>query len=237
MTLGEHLEELRQRIIRILITLGGTTTLALFFASDIHKFFAQPYKNVLGENANFYQIKVMAPLLMYLQTSFMIAILVTFPVLLYLLWGFIAPAVDEKTEKSGKLLILFSTVLFWAGLALCYFTVFESMLKVFLVALRPPDIETKLPIDEYYDLFFNVHLIFGLAFQLPVVLILLGRIGILSSNFLIKRWREAVVIISIFSAVLSPGPDVFSMMMLFVPLTFLFGFSLVIMKILEKRDT
>ncbi|MCC6274667.1 MAG: twin-arginine translocase subunit TatC [Leptospiraceae bacterium] len=236
MTLGEHLEELRQRIIRILITLGSTTTIALFFASDIHKFFAQPYKNVLGENATFYQIKVMAPFLMYLQTSFMVSLLITFPVLLYLLWGFIAPAVDERTEKYGKALILFSTFLFWAGLVLCYFTVFESMLKVFLVALRPPDIETKLPIDEYYDLFFNIHLIFGLAFQLPIVLILLGRIGILSSNFLIRRWREAVVIISIFSAVLSPGPDVFSMMMLFIPLLFLFAFSLVIMKILEKRE-
>lgn len=93
-----------------------------------------------------------------------------------------------------------------------------------------------LPIDEYYDLFFNLHLVFGASFQLPIVLILLGRIGFLSSRFLISRWREAVLIIAVVSAVLSPGPDVFSMLMLLVPLSFLFFLSAIIMKVLETTD-
>lgn len=100
---------------------------------------------------------------------------------------------------------------------------------------QPPDIDTKLPIDEYYDVFFNIHLIFGLSFELPVVLILLGRVGIVSSNFLLAKWRETLVILSFFSAVLSPGPDVFSMMMLFAPLILLFFASILIMRITENK--
>ncbi|NBU99682.1 MAG: twin-arginine translocase subunit TatC, partial [Spirochaetia bacterium] len=111
-----------------------------------------------------------------------------------------------------------------------------NLLEIFLVIFRPPDVDMKLPIDEYYDIFFNIHLVFGASFQLPIVLILLGRLGILKSAFLINRWREATIIISVFSAFFSPGPDVFSMMMLFIPLMILFFASLIIMVISEKKD-
>jgi sec-independent protein translocase protein TatC len=201
----------------------------------VHTIFASPYKKVLGANATFYQIKLMAPMLIYLKTSFVLAILFSVPLLLYILWGFIAPAVDVSLERYGKFMIVFATLLFWSGLALCWFTVFENFLRVFLVMFQPPDIDTKLPIDEYYDVFFNIHLIFGLSFELPVVLILLGRLGLVTSNFLLAKWRETLVILSIFSAILSPGPDVFSMMMLFAPLIVLFFASILIMRITENK--
>lgn len=237
MTLGEHLEELRQRLLRGILVIILLMSFGLYFGPEIHRIFTAPYKAVLGENAVFFQLKLMAPFIIYLKTSFMLSILLGFPFILYLLWGFIAPALETRTERYGIFLILFSTILFWAGITLCWLTVFENMLRIFLVMFRPPDIETKLPIEEYYDLFFNIHLVFGLAFQMPVVFIIAGRIGIISSGFLISKWRETVIIISVLSAVLSPGPDVFSMMMLFLPLLILFFISLVLMKILEKRDS
>lgn len=236
MSLGDHLEELRQRIIRGILSVLLVTIALLFFGEEVHTIFASPYKKVLGPNATFFQIKLMAPLLIYLKTSFIVGVLFCFPYLLFLLWGFIAPAVEAKTEKHGKLLILFATLLFWSGLAICWYTVFENFLRIFLVMFRPPDVDMKLPIDEYYDIFFNIHLIFGLSFELPVVLIILGRIGIISSNFLMNKWREATVILSVFAAVFSPGPDVFSMMMLFVPLLFLFFLSIGIMKFTESKE-
>nr|WP_210409424.1 twin-arginine translocase subunit TatC [Leptospira bourretii] len=236
MSLGDHLEELRQRLIYSILVVSAFMVGTLYFGSEIHTFLIQPYKSVLGPDAHFFQIQLMAPFLIYLKTSFILSVLVSLPFLLYILWGFIAPAVDPRTEKWGKFIILFSTLLFWSGLALCWFTVFENFLRVFLVVLRPDGVDPYLPIDEYYDLFFNLHLVFGASFQLPIVLILLGRIGILSSRFLISRWREAVLIISVVSAVLSPGPDVFSMLMLLVPLSFLFFLSAIIMKVLETTD-
>ncbi len=235
MSLGDHLEELRQRLIHCILIVTVFTIGFMFFGSEVHTTFASPYKKVLGANATFYQIKLMAPMLIYLKTSFVLAILFSVPLLLYILWGFIAPAVDVSMERYGKLMITFATILFWGGLALCWFTVFENFLKIFLVMFRPPDIDMKLPIDEYYDVFFNIHLIFGLSFELPVVLILLGRLGLVTSSYLLAKWRETIVILSIFSAILSPGPDVFSMMMLFAPLLVLFFASILIMRITERN--
>ena len=236
MSLGDHLEELRQRLIHCIFIVAIFTIGFLIFGSEVHEIFASPYKKVLGANATFYQIKLMAPMLIYLKTSFLLAILFSVPLLLYIMWGFIAPAVDISMEHYGKLMIAFATILFWSGLALCWFTVFENFLKIFLVMFRPPDIDMKLPIDEYYDVFFNIHLIFGLSFELPVVLILLGRLGLVTSTFLLAKWRETTVILSVVSAVLSPGPDVFSMIMLFIPLLILFFASILIMRVTENKS-
>lgn len=235
MTLGEHLDELRSVLIKCMVTLGILMTITLFFGTDIHSILVQPYKNVLGKDATFFQIKLMAPILIYLKTSFILSLLVSIPIQLSFLWGFIAPAVEEEMEKYGKYLILFSSLLFWAGIAVCWFLVFEGFLNVFLVMFHPPDVEMKLPIDEYYDIFFNIHLVFGLTFQLPIILIVLSMIGVLNSSFLLNKWREAVILLSIFSAVLSPGPDVFSMLMLFLPLLFLFFLSIFLMRLMEKK--
>jgi sec-independent protein translocase protein TatC len=236
MTIGEHLEEFRQILIKGLSILGILMIVSLYFGEEIHKIFVKPYKAVLGANATFFQIKLMAPIIIYLKTSFILSLLLTFPLQLYFLWSFIAPAFEERIEKQGRFLILFSTFLFWSGLAICWFFVFENFLNVFMVMFRPPDVDMKLPIDEYYDIFFNLHLVFGLAFQLPIVLILLSMFGILKSSFLINRWREATIILSVFAAVFSPGPEVFSMLMLFIPLLGLFFLSILIMKFLEKKE-
>jgi sec-independent protein translocase protein TatC len=236
MTLGDHLEDLRWVFIKIIITMIALMSVSLFFGREIHTIFVKPYKNVLGADATFFQIKLMAPVFIYLQTSFMVSLLFGFPFIFYFAWSFVSPALDSTTDKYGKFIILFSTILFWSGILVCWFTVFENLLEIFLVIFRPPDVDMKLPIDEYYDIFFNIHLVFGISFQMPIVLILLGRIGIIKSSFLINRWREATIILSVFSAFFSPGPDVFSMMMLFLPLMVLFFISLLIMRFSEKQE-
>ncbi|WP_232371713.1 twin-arginine translocase subunit TatC [Leptospira ainazelensis] len=235
MTLGDHLEELRMVLIRSLLVVAVIMGISLFFGEEIHRILAQPYKNVLGPQATFYQIKLMAPFMIYLKSSFMISILLGLPFVLFFLWGFVSPALDPKTDRYGKFLIFFSTLLFWFGVWLCWTEAFENLLRIFLVNFRPPDIESKLPIDEYYEIFFNIHLIFGLSFQLPIVLILLGSLGIIRASFLISKWREAIIGLAVAAAVLSPGPDLISMLFLFVPLTVLFAVSIVLMKVIERE--
>ncbi|TGL62997.1 twin-arginine translocase subunit TatC [Leptospira sarikeiensis] len=235
MTLGEHLEELRSVLIRSILVFTLFFIVALYFGEELHKLVIKPYKNILGDSATFYQIKLMAPFMVYLRTGFMVSLLITFPFVLAFLWGFVSPALEPKTARLGKALIAFSTVLFWLGVWLCWAQAFESFLKIFLVTVRPLDIETRLPIDEYYDVFFNMHLIFGLSFQLPVIMVLLAAVGILKLSFLLKHWREAFVGIAFAAAVLSPGPDVISMLMLFVPLILLFAISLVLIAIIERK--
>ncbi|XDD51957.1 twin-arginine translocase subunit TatC [Leptospira sp. WS92.C1] len=235
MTLGDHLEELRMVLIRSLLLVAVIMGISLFFGEEIHKILAQPYKNVLGPQATFYQIKLMAPFMIYLKSSFMISILLGLPFVLFFLWGFVSPALDPKLDRYGKFLILFSTLLFWFGVWLCWTEAFENLLRIFLVNFRPPDIESRLPIDEYYEIFFNIHLIFGLSFQLPIVLILLGSLGIIRASFLISKWREAIIGLAVAAAVLSPGPDLISMLFLFVPLTVLFAVSIILMKVIERE--
>ncbi|MCC5815098.1 MAG: twin-arginine translocase subunit TatC [Leptospira sp.] len=237
MTLGDHLDELRQRLIKGVILVSIFTAVSLFFGSEIHSYFISPYQKALGDpEAKFYQIKLMAPFLIYLKTAFLLSVLIAFPFLFYILWGFVAPALDEQTERYGIFIVLFSTMLFWSGVVLCWFTVFENFLRIFLVTWMPDGVDAKLPIDEYYDLFFNLHLVFGISFQLPVILVLFGRLGIIKTSFLLRRWREIVIGLAVFSAVFSPGPDVISMLMLFGPLLILFSVSLILMKILERKD-
>jgi sec-independent protein translocase protein TatC len=236
MTLGDHLDELRSVLIKSILLIFGITIVTLFFGREIHKIIVQPYKNLLGQDATFFQIKLMAPILIYLKTSFMLSILFGLPFIFYFFWNFVSPALDESLDLYGRIVLGFSTILFWSGILVCWFTVFENMLEVFLVMFRPPDVDMKLPIDEYYEIFFNIHLIFGISFQLPVVLIVLGKIGILPVNYLASKWREATLILSIFSAVMSPGPDVFSMLMLFLPLLILFAISMGIMYLTEKKS-
>ncbi|TGK05495.1 twin-arginine translocase subunit TatC [Leptospira langatensis] len=235
MTLGEHLEELRSVLLRTIFVFSFFFVASLFFGEEIHKIFTRPYKNVLGEGATFYQIKLMAPFMVYLRTGFMVSVLVSFPFTLVFLWGFVAPALEPKTARLGKALIAFSTILFWLGVWLCWTQAFENFLRIFLVTFRPLDIETKLPIDEYYDVFFNIHLIFGLAFQLPVLMVLLAALGILKLSFLLSHWREAILGLAVAAAVLSPGPDIMSMLMLFIPLLGLFAISLVLIAIIERK--
>ena len=235
MTLGEHLEELRMVLIRGIAVLSLFMIISLSFGDEVHKILTAPYKSVLGKDATFFQVKMMAPFMVYLKTAFVLSLLITFPIQLYFLWGFVAPAVDVKKEKYGKIVILFSTLLFWAGIALCWSTAFEKILYFFLVVFQPKDIETKLPIDEYYDIFFNLHLVFGISFQLPVVLVVLGRLGIISSKFLLKFWREVTMVLVIAAAFLSP-PDLVSLFLLFVPMELLFFISVFIMHFSEKKE-
>ncbi|EMG01686.1 Sec-independent protein translocase protein TatC domain protein [Leptospira borgpetersenii str. 200701203] len=112
MTLGDHLEELRMVLLRSLLVIAVIMGVSLFFGEEIHKILAQPYKNVLGSQTTFYQIKLMAPFMIYLKSSFMISILLGLPFVLFFLWGFISPALDSKADRYGKFLILFSTLLF-----------------------------------------------------------------------------------------------------------------------------
>ena len=164
----------------------------------------------------------------------MVAFLVGFPVFLSFIWSFIAPAFSKKTARYGALVIIFSTFLFWAGILLCWYSAFENLLRIFLIVFRPPDIEAQLPVDEYYDLFFNLHLIFGLCFQIPVILILLAALEVIHSSFLLFRWREITVALAFMSALLSPGPDILSMLILFLPLLILFILSIFLVKLIEK---
>lgn len=236
MTVGEHLEELRQVFIRGLLALSLFMIFGMVFGEQIHEILTTPYRKALGnEEAKFFQIKLLAPFMIYLKSAFMLALLLSFPLQLYFLWGFVAPALDKATAKYGKYVILFSTLLFWLGVGLCWYGVYEKMLHFFLVTWQPPDMNPGLPIDEYFDIFFNLHLLFGLAFQLPIAMILLGRLGVLKSKFLFAKWREVTITLAISSAFFSP-PDIISLLLLFLPLELLFFISLLIMRITEKKD-
>jgi sec-independent protein translocase protein TatC len=214
--------------------LGVLTSLLLFFSSDLHRILSDPYKRVLGEKAMFFPIKLMGPFMIYLQASFVVALIASLPIILYFFWGFIVPAVSHEIEKSGKLVIIVSSLLFWAGVALCWFRIFESILYFFLVYINPPDVRQELPLDEYYSIFFMIHLLFGLAFQLPIVVVILGRLGIVHSSFFISRWRESTMVVAVISVLI--GPEIISSLILFGCLMVLFIGSVVFIRVAEKKE-
>ena len=237
-----HLTELRKRLINSFVFLIIFFIICYFFAEYIYGFLVDPFANaVKDDNSNRRLIftALQETFLTYLKVSFFTAFFITCPFILIQIWKFIAPGL-YKHEKNAILPYLTLTpILFFLGGILVYYLIMPLAIKFFL-SFESTGINTNLPIqleakvNEYLSLVMKLIFAFGISFQLPVVLSLLARIGLVDSHFLKSRRKYVVVIIFAAAALLTP-PDPITQIGLAIPLLILYELSIISVKFIEKK--
>ena len=236
----EHLIELRRRLIYCLIAFMVAFFFCYMFAQNIYNFLLIPYRLAVGGETRIEMIYTAPQEFFFtqLRVSFFGALVLSFPMLATQLYMFVAPGL-YRSERKTFLPYLFATpILFILGGAIVFFIVMPLAMRFFLSMQQAGDgqvhIQLTAKVSEYLHLITTLIFAFGLCFQLPVVLTLLARVGMVSSQWLRAQWRYAVVIIFAVAAVLTP-PDVLSQTGLAIPTLLLYELSILSVKMVERQ--
>jgi sec-independent protein translocase protein TatC len=239
----EHLIELRKRLIYSLMALFAGFVVCFAFANPIYNFLTAPLAHALAHEPGRHLIftQVYEKFFTNAKVGLFAGLCLAFPVIAAQVWMFVAPGLYRHERRAFLPFLLASPVLFIAGASFVYYIMLPNALSFFL-GFESKGSKDALPIEmmarvsEYFDFVTTLIFAFGLTFQLPVALALLGRVGIVSSDMLRSSRRYAVVGITILAAIFTP-PDIFSMLSLMVPLVILYEISIWIVKAIErKRD-
>lgn len=233
MTFLDHLEELRWRIIYSLIGIVAGTIIAWIFID----FFIDQVLLVPAKVSGFklQNLKPFGQLMLYFEVAIIIGLIISFPNIIYHLWKFISPALKSTEKKWIKWIVLFTTFCFLCGVVFAYFLMLPLTLK-FAASFGSASIQNNFSIEEYFSIILSIILGAGLIFELPMLSFFLSKIGILSPNLMKKYRRHSIVVIMILSAVLSPGTDPVSQVLLAIPLVFLYEISILVSKFFYKKS-
>tara|TARA_B100001741_G_scaffold240093_1_gene201097 strand:- start:153 stop:923 length:771 start_codon:yes stop_codon:yes gene_type:complete len=238
-----HLTELRSRLIYSFIFLLIFFVICYFFADYIYGFLVEPYAEAVKQDDKERRLIFTAlqeTFLTYLKVAFFASFFVTSPFILIQIWKFIAPGLYENEKSAIMPYLVLTPILFFLGGSLVYYLVMPLAINFFL-SFESTGIVTNLPIqleakvNEYLSLIMKLIFAFGLSFQLPVVLSLLARVGVVDSEFLRTRRKYVVVIIFAAAAILTP-PDPITQIGLAIPLLILYELSILSVSLIEKKS-
>ncbi len=217
-----HLIELRDRLIRAVMAIGVVFIVLAIYPSPavIYDWLAQPLIEHLPKGATLIATNPISPFMVPIKVTMLAAFMLALPVVLYQVWAFVAPGLYSHEKMLVMPLIISSTVLFFAGVAFCYYFVFGQVFA-FIQSFAPKSITAAPDIEAYLSFVLNMFLAFGAAFEVPVVLVILARMGIVSVDKL-KEFRSYFIVIAfVIAAVITP-PDVVSQLSLAIPMCLLY---------------
>ncbi|WP_407310752.1 twin-arginine translocase subunit TatC [Desulfosporosinus sp. SB140] len=236
MPLLEHVLALRKVLVIAAYAVAVGTVIGWFFSDQAFAYMARPVIQL--KNITFITTTPMEPMLVKLKVSLCIGITLALPIILWQIWSFVLPALKQNEKKYLYMIVPSSVFLFLCGAALCFYVVLPMGIKFLLYAgggtVQSTPFVTK---TSYLGFLMTFLLTFGLVFQLPIVLLILIRIGVLSPKTLAKKRRWAILIIIILAAVVSPTPDLFTQLLMAGPMYFLFEISIWLgYLVARKRD-
>jgi sec-independent protein translocase protein TatC len=236
-TFISHLVELRDRLLRALMAIAIAFALLFFYpgAGAIYDFLAAPLMNALPEGAKMIATGVVTPFLVPVKVTAMVAFLIALPVVLYQAWAFVAPGLYSHEKRLVLPLVVASTGLFLAGVAFCYFFVFGKVFA-FINQFAPKSITPAPDIEAYLGFVLTMFVAFGVTFEIPVVVVVLARFGIVTIEQL-KQARPYVVVGAFVVAAIVTPPDVVSQLMLAIPMCILYEVGLVVARVITPRET
>ena len=242
MPLLDHLIELRTRLMHAAIAILVLFFICYYFSPDIYDFLVAPLADVLEEMGGERRLIFTAlheAFFTYIKVAFFAALFLAFPFIAIQVWMFIAPGLYKNEKKAFAPFLIATPILFFMGGALVYYFIFPLAWKFFLsfesvggAGALPIQLEAK--VDQYLSLVMRLIFAFGLCFELPVVMTLLGRVGMVTSKGMKEKRKYAIVLAFVAAAILTP-PDVISQIGLALPTMLLYEISIISVKIVEKK--
>lgn len=247
MPLAEHLRELRNRLAKAMLAIVLVTVVAAFFYNDIINVLTQPILDSIGCKQSFEELTrsgnteqcaritingLLAPFTLALQVSLMAGVVFASPVWLYQLWAFVAPGLHKHERKYAYAFVGTGVPLFLGGAYFAY-RVLPTTAKV-LVGFTPNDVDNLLPLDDLLQLVTRMVVVFGLSFELPLLLVMLNLTGAITGRRMAGWWRAMILGITVFAAVATPSTDPISMLALAGPIWVLY-FGAVAFSLLNDR--
>lgn len=237
MPLTDHLEELRWRIMKMLAFIAIGFGASYVYADTLFEVLTRPIQLAAdGKHVTLIGTGVAEAFFTKLKVAFIAGIFLASPAILYQVWGFVAPGLHEHEKYYVIPFVVFGTFFFVAGAVFCYLLVFQVGYRFFLEQYATIGIEPTLRISEYLSFSARLLLAFGITFELPVLAFFFARVGMIDHNTLIGPWRYAIVAIVVLAAVLTPGPDVASQLLLAGPLVLLYGVSIGVAYVFARKQ-
>jgi sec-independent protein translocase protein TatC len=231
-TFLSHLFELRDRLVRSLVAVLIAFLPTFFFAPELYDLVAMPMIRTLPEGSKMIATGVITPFFIPMKISLVVAFLLALPYVLYQAWAFVAPGLYAHEKRLVLPLVVSSTLLFFVGMAFCYFFVFGTVFS-FIAQFAPKSITVAPDIEAYFNFVLGMFIAFGVTFEVPVVVVVLVMTGMVS----VEKLREirSFVIVGAFvvAAVVTP-PDVVSQLMLAIPLCVLYEVGIFVARFVEK---
>jgi sec-independent protein translocase protein TatC len=221
-----HLEELRRRLIACAIAVGIGFVLCYLIRERLFLILVSPLKDILQDGDKLIYTHLLGAFLTYLKTAAIGGVLLSAPYLFYQIWMFIAPGLYQREKRYVVPFVLCSTLLFVGGALFGYFIVFPLGFRFFL-SFANDYIQALPSINEYFSLAIKLLFCFGIAFELPVVIFFLAKIGLVTPELLRKKRKYALLLMFVVGAILTP-PDVVSQVMLALPLIALYEFGIIV---------
>ena len=230
----EHLVELRTRLVRAIIVIAIAFAICFPFAGELYTFLADPMLKFLPETSGMIATEVGSAFFIPFKLSIVVAIFVASPFLLYQIWAFVAPGLFEDERGLIGPLLFSSTALFFSGAAFAYYVVFPIVFK-FFTSQAPEGVLVMTDISHYFNFTFTLFLAFGVAFEVPIAVVLAVRTGLVQVQTLAKQ-RHFVILGAFVIGMLLTPPDIISQSLLAVPMWLLFEVGLLFAKTQQQPD-
>lgn len=226
MSVIQHLEELRKRIIRSLLSIGLCSSIAYYFVEDLVHVLTKPAGKL-------YYMQPAEAFFTYIKVAVFGGFLMALPIVFYQMWRFFLPALTIRERKVIALVVPVSVVLFFVGIAFAFFLVLPLAINFFM-GYTTEDLQALFSIRQYFDFAIGFLLPFGFVFELPLIIVILAKLGLISSAFLGKHRRMVIFLSFVIGAIITP-PDIFSQVMIAVPIVLLYESSYLLVKYVLRR--
>ena len=235
MSFLDHLEELRVRIVRSLVSIFAGFVVAIAFIDRIFAFIMRPLQQVLPDGGKLVYTEPAEAFMLYMKVAALVGLILAMPVVMYQVWMFVAPGLYSNEKRLALPFVVFATSFFVAGALFSHYVVFPFAWEFF--AQFTTDYMTFMPrIQPTFSMYVRLMLAMGAVFQLPTVVLFLARIGLVTPRFLVKNVKYAILVIFVVAAVITPSADPVSQAVVAAPMIVLYGVSILIAWLFRRRD-